>query len=42
MKIVTRELLDLADLIRAQTLCVYELLEVIMISEYKELVFATF
>ena len=36
MEVVTREYLNLTDLSGAQTLCVYELLEVVMISMYED------
>ncbi len=39
---VLRELLGLADLTRAQTLCIYKLAEVIIVSKDKNLVFAAF
>ena len=41
-KMVTRELLSLADLTRAQTFCIHKLSEVIMGSENKNFVFAAF
>ncbi len=41
-KVVSRELLRLADLIRAQTLCIYESAEVIMVNKDKNLIFAIF
>ncbi len=41
-KIVLRELFGSADLTRAQTLCIYKLAEVIMVSKDKKLVFAAF
>ena len=37
-----KELLSLANLTRVQTLCIYELTEVIMISKNKSFVFAAF
>ena len=37
-----RELLSLANLTRAQTLCIHKLLEVIMVSKNKDLVFEAF
>ncbi len=42
LEVVSRELLGPADLTRAQTLCIYKLAEVIMVSKNKDLVFATF
>ena len=42
LKMVTKELLGLADVIKAQTLCIYKLLKVIIISKNKNLVFAVF
>ena len=42
LKVVSRELLGLADLLRAQAFCIHELTEVIMISEDENLVFAAF
>ena len=42
LTIVTRKLLGPADLTRAQTLCIYELSEVIMVSENEDFVFAAF
>ena len=41
-KVVTREFLSLADLFQAQTLCVYELAEVVMIGEYQHLILRLF
>ena len=42
LKMITRELLGLKDLTRAQTLCIHELSEVIIVSENKDFVFAVF
>ncbi len=42
LEVVSRELLGLSDLTRAQTLCIYELAEVIMVIQDKNLVFAAF
>ncbi len=42
LKVVLRELLGLANLARAQTLCIYILTEVFMVSESKNLIFAAF
>ena len=39
---VMRELLGPVDLSGAQTLCVHEPAEVVVVGEYKDLVFATF
>ncbi len=41
-KVVSRKLLGPADLARAQTLGIYELMEVVMVSDNKDFVFATF
>ena len=41
-KVVSRELLGLADLSRAHTFCIDESTEVIMLSEDEDLVFAAF
>ena len=41
-KIVTRELLCLVNLTRAQTLCIYKLLKVIIVCKNGNLVFAVF
>lgn len=42
LKIVLREFLGLVDLIRAYTLYIYELREVIMVNRDEDLVFAAF
>ena len=42
LEVVTRKLLGLADLFGAQTLCVHEPAEVIMIGEYKHLMLGAF
>ncbi len=42
LKVVLRELLGPTDLARAQTLHIHKLKEVIVVSEDKNLVFATF
>lgn len=42
LKIVTKELLGLTDLTKAQVLCIYELMEVVIINEDKDLVFIAF
>ncbi len=42
LKVVLRELLGPADLTRAQTLCINELAEVIIVSNNEDLVFAAF
>ena len=42
LKMVTTELLGLMDLTKAQSLCIHELLEVIMVGKNKDLVFAAF
>ena len=41
-KVVIKEFLGSADLSRAQTLCVYEPAEVIMVGEYKHLMLKPF
>ncbi len=41
-KVVLREFLGPADLAGAQTLCIHELTEVVVVSEDKDLVFAAF
>ena len=41
-KIVTKKLLNLTDLTKVQTLCIYKLFEVIMVGKIKDLVFAAF
>ena len=41
-KMITRELLGPVDLMRAQTFYIYELSEVIMVSENKDFVFVAF
>ncbi len=41
-EVVLREFLGPANLARAQTLCIYELTEVIIVSKDKDLVFAAF
>ncbi len=42
VKVISRELLGPADLTRAQTLCIHELAEVIIINKDKDLAFAAF
>ena len=42
LKVVLRELLSLADLIRAQVFYIYELTEIVMVNKDKNFVFATF
>ena len=42
LKIVTKELLGPADLIRAQTFYIHELSKVIMVSENKDFMFVAF
>ena len=42
LKIVLRKLLGLADLMRAQAFCIYELTEIIMISKNQDLIFVAF
>ena len=42
LKMVIRELLGSAKLTRAQTFCIHELLEVIIVSENKDFMFAAF
>ncbi len=42
LKMVLRELLGLADLTKAQTFCIHELMEVIMINKDEDFVFAIF
>ena len=42
LEVVTKEILDLANLSGAQTLCVYELAEVVVVGEYKYLVLRLF
>ncbi len=42
LELVSRELLGLADLRRAQTLHIHEMAEVIMVNKDKDLVFAAF
>ena len=42
LEVVLRELLDLADLTRAQTLCIYELTEVIMVSKDENFILLAF
>ncbi len=42
LEVVSRELLGPADLTRAQTLCIHESAEVIMVSKYEDLIFAAF
>lgn len=39
---VLREFLDSVDLVRAQTLYIYKLTEVVVVSEDKDLIFAVF
>ena len=39
---ITRELLDLSDLIRTQTLCIHELMEVVKVCKNEDLVFTAF
>ena len=41
-EVVTREFLSPADLSKAQTLCVYEIAEVVIIDEYKYLMLRAF
>ncbi len=42
LEVVSRELLGPADLTRAQTFRIYKLMEIIMVSKDKDLVFAAF
>ena len=42
LKVVTRELLGPMDLFGAQTFCVYELTEVVVVGEYKYLMLKLF
>ncbi len=42
LEVVSKELLGLADLTRAQTLRIYESAEFIMVSKDKDLIFAAF
>ncbi len=42
LEVVLREFLGLVDLIKAQTLYIYELKEVIIVNKDEDLVFATF
>ncbi len=42
LEVVLKKVLGPADLARAQAFCIYKLIEVIMISKDKNLVFATF
>ncbi len=42
LEVISRELLGLADLTRAQVFYIYELAKVIMVSKNKELILATF
>ena len=42
LDVITREFLSLADFFGAQTLCVYEMAEVIMIDKYKHLMLRAF
>lgn len=42
LKIVLRELLGLADRIRAQAFCIYKLTEVIMVNQNEDLIFIDF
>ena len=42
LEVVSRELLSPADLTRAQGLCIYELIEVFMVSKDEDLVFVVF
>ncbi len=41
-EVVLRELLGLADLIRAQTLCIHELAEIIIVSKDEDFMLAAF
>lgn len=41
-EVVSRKLLGLIDLARAQAFCIYRLMEVIMVSKDKYLIFAAF
>ena len=42
LELVARELPDLADLSRAQTLCIHEPAEIVMVGEYKYLILGPF
>ncbi len=42
LKVVSRELLGPVDLTRAQTFCIHESTEVVVVSEDKDLIFAAF
>ena len=42
LKVITRELLSLADLFKAQTLSNYKLVEVVVVIEYKNLMLRLF
>ena len=42
LEVVSRELLGPADLMRAQAFCIHEWMEVIIVSQNKNLVFAVF
>lgn len=41
-KIVLRELLSLADLAKAQTLCIYKIIKVVIVNENENFILATF
>lgn len=41
-EVISREFFGLLDLTRAQTFCIYELTEVVVVSEYKDFIFAAF